>query len=170
MIVVVIVGIILSVASLSVGVLRSDRHVTIEAQRFIALAVVAQDEAEMQGREFGIEVMTAGYRFVEYDAYTEQWAEVFGDDTLRLRSLPDEIKFKLYLEGKMILLDDDPATFENPGKAQAATDIYVPHLLIYSSGDATPFELHVVREYDNVDIVLRGDALGTLKIVKPDES
>ena len=70
MVVVVIVGIILSVASLSIGVLRSDRHVTIEAQRFIALAVVAQDEAEMQGREFGIEVMAAGYRFVEYDAYT----------------------------------------------------------------------------------------------------
>jgi hypothetical protein len=42
-------------------------------------------------------------------------------------------------------------------------------LLIYSSGDATPFELHVLRNQSDQNIVIRGDALGSLEIVNPDE-
>ncbi|MDG2107022.1 MAG: type II secretion system minor pseudopilin GspH [Woeseiaceae bacterium] len=169
MVVIVIVGIILSVSSFSVGILRSDRQVSIEVQRFIALTEVAQDEAEMQGREFGIEVMTTGYRFVEYNAYTERWTGVYGDDTLRLRALPDEINLELYLENKVILLDDDPVIFKDDNKLQTATEVYSPHLLIYSSGDITPFELHFVRDQDNAVIALRGDVLGVLEIINLDK-
>ena len=171
MVVVIIVGIVISVATLSMGILGSDRELKVEAQRFMALAEVAQDEAVMQGREFGIELMTAGYRFVEYDALTAQWADVPGDDTLRLRALPEEVEFELFLEGKRILLDDDPATFDDPKTraTRSATEIYAPHLLIYSSGDTTPFDLHILRDYDDLNIALRGDALGTIEVVNPDE-
>ncbi len=171
MVVVVILGIVISVASLSLGILRNDRELKTEADRFMALAEVAQDEAAMQGREFGIELMTTGYRFVEYDALTAQWADVPGDDTLRLRALPEEVEFELYLEGKRILLDDDPAEFDDPETrtTRAATEIYAPHLLIFSSGDVTPFELRLLRTYDDLSLVVRGDALGAVEIVNPDE-
>jgi len=172
MVVVIIVGIVISVATLSIGILSNDRDLKTEADRFMALAEVAQDEAVMQAREFGIELMTAGYRFVEYDALGTQWADIPGDDTLRLRALPEDVEFELYLEGKQILLDDDPATFDDPDSRaeRSATDVYAPHLLIYSSGDATPFELRIVRAGADQEIILRGDALGLIEIVTPDEA
>ena len=171
MVVVVIVGIVISVASLSLGILGNDRELKIEADRFMALAEVAQDEATMQGREFGIELMTAGYRFVEYDALAGRWADIPGDDTLRLRALPEDVEFELYLEDKRIVLNDDPAEFDDPKSqaTRAAAQNYSPHLLIYSSGDATPFELRILRNYGDLNVVLRGDALGALEIVNPDE-
>jgi len=171
MVVVVIVGIVISVASLSMGILGKDRELKIQADRFMALADLVQDEATMQSREFGIEVMTGGYRFVEYDTLAGHWADIPGDETLRLRTLPEDVEFELYLEDKRIVLDDDPAEFDDPDKQPTLTSTpnYSPHLLIYSSGDTTPFELHVLRNQSDQNIVIRGDALGSLEIVNPDE-
>lgn len=171
MIVVVIVGIVVSVASLSLGILGSDRELRKEADRFMALAAVAQDEATMQSREFGIELMNAGYRFVEYDALSGQWADVPGDETLRLRALPEDVEFELYLEDKRIVLDNDPAEFDDPNKqsTRSSSQNYAPHLLIFSSGDATPFELRILQTYGDQKVLLRGDALGAVEIVNPDE-
>jgi general secretion pathway protein H len=171
LVVIVIIGTVLSIAMLSFGILGSDRDLQTEAKRFVALMEVAQDEAFMQGREFGIELMTAGYRFVEYDALTGQWADIPGDDTLRLRGLPEDVEFELFLEDRRILLDDDPAPFDDPKESsmRAATDVYAPHLLVFSSGDATPFELHIWRSFDDSRVILRGDALGAVENVNPDE-
>ncbi len=171
MVVVVIVGIVISVASLSMGILGKDRELKIQADRFMALTDLAQDEATLQSREFGIEVMTGGYRFVEYDTLAGRWADIPGDDTLRLRALPQDVEFELYLEDKRIVLDDDPAEFDDPDKQRisASSQNYSPHLLIYSSGDTTPFELHVLRKQSDQNIIIRGDALGLLEIVNPNE-
>lgn len=171
LVVIVIVATVSSIALLSFGILGDDRELQTEARRFAALTEVAQDEASMQGREFGIEFMTAGYRFVEFDAFTGQWTDIPGDDTLRLRGLPDEVVFELYLEDKRIILNDDPAPFEDPKKdtGRAASQRYSPHLLVFSSGDTTPFELHIWRAHDDRRVVLHGDALGTIKIARPDE-
>lgn len=171
MVVVIIVGVVASVAFLSLGAVRDDRQLRTEAHRFAALIGVALDEGAMQGREFGVELMTAGYRFVEYDPQTGQWSDVPGDDTLRLRNLPEDLEFELFLEDKRILLDDDPATFEDPDEPEerSATDVYSPHLLIYSSGDTNPFELHIYRATDDTRLIVTGDALGTVKIDDPDE-
>lgn len=171
LVVIVIVGTILSIGMLSFGLAGNDRNLKSESRRFAALAEVALDEATMQGREFGIELLSAGYRFVEFDALTGRWADVPGDDTLRLRALPEELEFELFIEDKRIPLDDDPAPFEEPDEnpSLSATYSYAPHLLIYSSGDTTPFELHVYRDIDDLRVVLRGDALGAIEIVNPDD-
>jgi general secretion pathway protein H len=171
LVVMVIVATVVSIGVLSFGLLGSERELETEARRFVALMEVAQDDATMQGREFGIELMTAGYRFVEYDALTGQWADVPGDETLRLRELPEELEFELYLEDRRIQLEYDPATFDDPEKSsgRSASDVYSPHLLVYSSGDATPFELHFWRRFDDSRVVLRGNALGFVENVDLDE-
>ncbi len=171
LVVVIIVAIVTSAALLSFGNVSDDRDLRTEARRFAALAEVALDEATMQGRDFGIELMTGGYRFVEYDAYTAQWMDLPGDDTLRLRGLPDDVEIELYMEDKRVLLTNSPARFDDPddNSARAASNFYAPHLLIYSSGDTTPFEIHIRREIDDSRVVIRGDALGTIKIGDDDE-
>jgi general secretion pathway protein H len=170
LIVMVIIATVLSMAMLSCGLLGKDRDQQTEGRRFAALIEVGQDDAAMQGREFGIELMTSGYRFVEYDALTGQWADIPGDETLRPRALPEDVEFELFLEDRRILLNNDAAQFDDPEKpsGRAASDIYAPHLLVYSSGDTTPFELHFWRRNDNSRVVLRGDALGTIESVNPD--
>ncbi len=171
LVVIFIVATVMSIGLLSFGVLGDDRELETEAKRFAALSEVAQDEAFMQGREFGIEFLSAGYRFVEYDAETGLWADILGDDTLRLRQLPADNELELYLEGKRILLDDDPAPFDDPEKTSrgASQNVYSPHLMVFSSGDATPYELHLVRRQDDRRIILRGNALGAIEFIDSDE-
>ena len=171
LVVLVIIGTILSIGLMSFNLADNDRNLKTESRRFMALSEVALDEATMQGREFGIELMSKGYRFVEFDAFAGRWAELPGDDTLRLRGLPEELAFDLYLEDKRIPLDDDPAPFEDPDENSgvSANNSYAPHLLIFSSGDTTPFELHIYRDFDDIRVVMRGDALGTMEIINPDD-
>jgi len=171
LVVIVIVAVVLSMGMLSVGLLGDDRDLKTEARRFSALYEVVRDEASLQGREFGIELMTAGYRFVEYDPFAARWADVPADEKLRQRGMPDEVELELFIEDRLISLEDNPSEFEDPedNDRRASIDVYAPHLLVFSSGDATPFELHIWRRYDDQRVVLRGDALGQVEMVNPDE-
>lgn len=171
LVVIVIVGTVVSIAMLSFGVLGNDRELQTEARRFVSLLELARDDATMQSREFGIELMTGSYRFVEYDSLAGRWVEVPGDDTLRLRALPDDEEFELYLEDKRILLDENPAEIKAPDETSMSSSSkpYAPHLLIYSSGEATPFELHVWRSFDDERVVLRGNVFGEIEIADRDE-
>ena len=85
LVVIVIIGIVMSIAMLSITLVGGDNQLRDEARRIISLVEVAQDEALLQGREFGLEFMQGSYRFVEFDPLTRQWSDVIGDDTLRQR-------------------------------------------------------------------------------------
>lgn len=168
LVVISIIAIVMSIAILSLGVLGDDRDLRQEGRRVIALIRVAQDDAVMQGREFGLEFTVSGYRFVEYDALQGAWTEIVGDETLRLRQLPEETEFDLFIEGQRVLLDPEPAAIEDPDdEDDAELEAYVPHVLIFSSGDMTPFELHILEPTRNQAIVLEGDLLG--EVVFADE-
>ena len=171
LVVIFIIGTIVTVTVLSINLVSDDRELRKEGRRFAALIEVTMDEAAMQGREFGVELLRGGYRFVEFDAFTGQWADIPGDDILRLRSLPEDIELELYLEDKRVLLDDDPAPFENPDESKdpGVKARYSPHLLVYSSGETTPFELHLWRDYDDQRVILRGDSFGAIDVVKDDD-
>lgn len=165
LVVITIVGIVLSIALLSLGILGDDRDLQKEGRRIMALVQVAQDEATMQSREFGLEVTVDAYRFVEYDPLLNIWGEIIGDDTLRLRQLPEDYEFDLFIEGQRVLLDLDLATFEDPDESSydGIVENYAPHVLIFSSGDMTPFELHIVRTTDDQVVVLESNLLGDIK-------
>lgn len=167
LVVVVIVAIVSSIALMSLGVLGDDRELRTEALRMQTLLETAQDEAMLQGREFGMEIMLSSFRFVEYDPYTEQWIEIIGDDTLRLRQLPEDVEFDLLLEGKQVELELNPAELTTPDEMNNRNprETYAPQLLIFSSGDLTPFELRITRLYDRQQVTLRRDLTGAFEIV-----
>jgi len=171
LVVISIVAIVMSIAMLSLGLLGDDRELRTEARRVIALVQVAQDEAVMQGREFGLELMTNAYRFVEYDPLLNVWGELIGDETLRQRQLPEDYEFELFVEGQRVLLDPDPASFEDPEESgyQDLTEKYAPHVLIFSSGDMTPFELHLLWPDQEQSAVLEANVLGDIKFASDEE-
>ena len=174
LVVVVIIAIVSAVALLSLGLLGADRELETEARRLASLVEVAQDEAMMQGREFGLEFMTDSYRFVEYDPLASQWMELFGDEMFRLRQLPEDVEFDLYLEGKRVLLEYEPAEMEEPEEEEdspmrMAEDTYAPHILIYSSGDMTPFELAISRRLTDQSVRLEADLAGKIDLADDED-
>jgi general secretion pathway protein H len=170
LVVISIIGIVVSIALLSLGVLGDDRNLRTEGRRLIALVQLAQDEATMQGREFGIEFMTDSYRFVEFDPFLNVWGDIIGDDTLRLRQLPEGMEFDLYIEGQRIFLDPEPARFEDPEDEPSAASVedYAPHILVFSSGDMTAFELRVLQAELDQTIALESNLLGDIKFMEED--
>ena len=166
LVVVVIIGIISAVVVLGLGNLGDDRELRNEARRMIALLEMASDEATFQGRDFGLELMQRGYRFVEYDPLTEQWFEIIGDDLMRSRSLADDTEFELFLEDQRVLLELEAAETEQTDDDDDSnlTDDYLPHILVLSSGDMTPFVLEILRITDRASVQLSATPAGELKV------
>lgn len=172
LVVIVIIAIVSGIALLSLGLLGDDRELDTEARRLASLVEVVQDEAVMQGRDFGMEFMTDSYRFVEYDPYGSRWVELFGDELMRLRRLPEDVEFDLYLEGQRVQLEYEPADIEETDTepvVSSANNDYLPHVLIFSSGDVTPFELRITRQPTDQSVLLEGDFAGTIEIVTDEE-
>jgi general secretion pathway protein H len=80
LVVIIIVGTVLAIVVLSTGLIADDEEILTERTRITALIETVQDEAMMQGREFGLEIMTSAYRFVEFDPLTRQWMDVPDDE------------------------------------------------------------------------------------------
>lgn len=168
---VMIVGIVMSIAVLSLSLAGDDREVRKEARRLMTLMQLAQDDAMMQGRDFGIEFMRDAYRFVEFDPLTNQWGEPLGDEALRQWQLPDNYELSVFVEDKRIALASEPGRLQQEEDEQrdVRTERYVPHLFIFSSGESTPFELLITRVSDNVTVGMEGDLLGNVEFIPLEE-
>jgi general secretion pathway protein H len=185
LVVLVIVGILMAVAFLSFGILGDNRSLDREARRLASLIELVSDEATVQGRDFGLEFLAAGYRFVEYDPLIDQWFEVIGDEYLQQRALDEGVEFELFLEDRKIQLhteaqdierdedeDDDENDAANRYQApqRDLTDDYLPHVLILSSGDITPFDLRFIRFADRSELLLSMELTGEMKIGEDDDA
>ena len=178
LVVIVIVGIVSAVVMLSAGLLGSaERELEEEARRLEALVELAEDEALMQGRDFGLELLQSGYRFVEHDPQSRQWFELAGDELLRPRQLEEGLSLALFLEDRRIELDaraaeiaggadgdEDEEQEEEERDERDGEDDYAPHVLILSSGDVTPFQLSILRETDGAEVVLATNPAGELEV------
>jgi general secretion pathway protein H len=171
MVVVVIVATIVSIALLSVGVVGEDNELDQERLRLATLIEMAQDNAMMQGREFGVELMRSSYRFVEFDPLTRQWAEVPGDELYRLRYLPEGVEFVLYIDDKLIPLEEDPKNLGDDSDSMIASGVnpYLPHLFVFASGEANVYEIRLRRPQTDHELIMRGDVLGQIRFGEDDE-
>ena len=65
--VVVIIGILVTMLTLSIGVTGSDRDLEREDNRLRALVSLASEDALLQGRELGLTFLEDGYEFALLD-------------------------------------------------------------------------------------------------------
>jgi len=162
LVVVVIIGIISSMAVVSIRVLGGDHEMDQEAARLAAVLGQAREEAMLQGRDVGLRVDARGYDFLRYDTRSERWLAVSGDPLLRERTMPDGVNLDLLLESRPVLLKARSAGTE----AQAL----LPQVVVQASGDLVPFEVRLRR--DGTDEVRRvaGSADGKLTSGKVDDA
>lgn len=166
LVVLVVVGVLYSIIVLSLGVIGDDRDLQREARRMMSLIEIASEEAELQGRDFGVEFVRQGYRFVEYDPLFERWGEILGDEVLRARRLPDDFEFDLFIEDRRIQLADHAAETESDEEEDGSPLLnkYAPHGLILSSGDLSPLQLDVLRHTDESAIRVRIEPDGSITL------
>ena len=169
LVVIVIIAIISAVALLSLGILGDDRNLQREVRRLSSLIELANDEAMIQGRDYGLEIMESGYRFVEYDPFLNQWYEMIGDNLLRPRQVEEGMEFELFIEDRRVLLDTEAAETEQEEDDRNLIDDYIPHILIMSSGDVSPFELRLLRPIDRAALTLTMSLAGELEIEGDDQ-
>jgi general secretion pathway protein H len=137
LVVVVIIGIITSMAVVSINVLGGDHEMDQEAARLAAVLGQAREESTLQGRDLGLRLDPRGYAFLRQDPRTESWIAVSDDPLLRARGLPDGIGLELRLESRNVALADR-------AKATAAQEAS-PQVVVQASGDLVPFEILLRR-------------------------
>jgi general secretion pathway protein H len=172
LVVVVIIGIISAILVLGLGTLGDDRDLRNDARRMTSLIEMASDEAMLQGRDFGLEIMQSAYRFVEYEPLTGVWFEVIGDDLMRPRQLGENTEFDLFLEEKRVLLEVDAielAQEDDDENDRDPDDDYQPHVLVLSSGDISPFVLEIIRLSDRASVRVSASAAGELKVGRDED-
>jgi general secretion pathway protein H len=104
MIVVVIIGVISAGVLLSVNLTGRDRELEKESDRLLTLVNYAREQAEMQTRDYGVVVHADGYQFVAYDTRRGVWRDVYEDDALHVRKLPEGLDFKLVVDARPVVL------------------------------------------------------------------
>ena len=83
LVVLVIIGILAMLATLSVGILGEDRQIEDETRRMADAIALLQEQAQLEGRDYGILLETARYEFQRFDAFEQRWKPVEGDPALR---------------------------------------------------------------------------------------
>lgn len=136
LVVLLIIGILVAGASLSLGVLGRDSALEKESDRLAALMDYLRDQATLQNREYGLRCFVGGYEFLAYNARTSQWQKAQGDDTLRARRLPTGVTMQVSIEGRDIILP----------REQAKADELAPQVMLFSSGELNLFELTLRRD------------------------
>ncbi len=153
LVVVFIIAILAAVATLSVGVLGDDREMELETERLTDTMALLQEQAQLEGRDYGLRIESAGYEFLRYDGFEQRWADVGQDPWLRPRELPPGLAFALEIEGRLVLL-------RKPANAEAR----IPQLMAYGSGDVTPYRLSLARRDTGRRVTLIGGADGMIEI------
>jgi general secretion pathway protein H len=155
LVVMLIIGIVLSVAALS---LNGDKHeLENEARRLQALIALTGQEAVLQSKELAMQFSDDGYAFEAYDG--EKWQPLEDDETLRQRTLPDDLVLEYRAEGDKMTLGSDDDDKKAP-----------PRIYFLSSGEVSPFELTLRRRGGSEVYTLTGDLRGKTALKGPDDA
>lgn len=127
MVVLVIIGIVMTFVTVSVGGDNRAKELDREARRLAALMDLASDEAILRSSQLAVRFGDAEYEF--YSLQGNAWLPLTDDSQLRLRTLPEGVTLDLELE-------DSP-----PLGLNADPDQQQPQVFILSSGEMTPFIL-----------------------------
>jgi general secretion pathway protein H len=196
MIVVVIIGVISTAVLLSVNLTGRDRDLEKESDRLLSLVNYAREQAELQTREYGVVFRDDGYQFLTYDVRRGRWREVYEDDILRLRKLPDGLDFKLIVDARPVVLVPTgdikpPDPKDRKPQAKSLKDVttlqdalsatrklgedtntlaqdkkITPQVTLFANGDLTSFEATLEREGGIRSVTLAIDDKGKV-IARP---
>ena len=155
MVVVVIVAVISS-AVVPMMTKTTNDLLAEQADRFVALVNLVQDEAILQSRQLGLQVDAQSYSFLQREDNSNNWIP-FTEGPFRQRKLSAGTKTALYL---------DEVDISSLAKQEVDADgkkKIKPQVFILSSGEMTPFRYELAFSTGS-RFKITFDAIGTSKI------
>ena len=147
LLVIAILGVITSISIFAINSAGRNDDLTIDARRLTSLIELSREEAIMQSRDYGIELLEDGYQFLEYIPTLESWKIITNDNLFRERKFSPNIQYDLFIENNAIEINQKQS---DPNNIDELNLERVPHILILSSGDLNPFSLRLFRDVNNI--------------------
>ena len=145
LVVIVIIGILATFATLSIGNRALDDRLEVESQRLEQIMKLASEEAETKGIEIGFRYTQEQYEFLAIDK-DGHWA------TYTTRKIPQPFYLELRIEDRPVA----PASDAPDSKDKKIE----PQILLLSSGEVTAFTLDIKAENYAPYYHLQADTLG----------
>jgi general secretion pathway protein H len=161
LVVIVIIGIITSMAVISVKVLGGDHEMDQEAARLQAILLQSRDDAMLVGTDVGLRVDLHGYDFLRYDSRKDLWQPVTDDPMLRARALPDGLTLQLRLEGRDVVFEKDE---DSKPLLKEGEELVLPQVVVQASGDLVPFDIVLRRDGTTEERRVSGTIEGKVEI------
>jgi general secretion pathway protein H len=157
-VVVVIIGVMATLAVLSIGGRSLDDRMALEARRLHELIALAADEAVLQGAELGFVQTPEGYGFLALR--DGKWQPLADAGPLRARALAPPLFLELQIDGRRVA----------PLRTDDERQELKPQVLLLSSGEATEFTLDLHAQEFAPYYRLQGDVLGQFKLERREAS
>lgn len=150
LVVVIIVTISVSAILLSTSITSGSEDLKILGKDLSKTMRLLYQEAIFEDKNFAISLKHQGFNVLEYDG--QDWAES-DQSFFRKIKLNEYQKSQLLIEELVVKSVDQSKP--------------VPHILILSSGEMTPFEWQILDSDANTSITIFGDILGNILATDP---
>ena len=130
LVVMVVVGLLVALATVSLGGNSLRRDMDNEVEELYLLMEAASEQAVLNNTELGLVIDEETYRFLTYEDKTGDWKPQ-QERIFRQREIPEWLTVTKRIES------DAPRLASNEDKIS-------PDVVFFSSGEATPFELEFV--------------------------
>ena len=156
MVVMLIVGIMATMVTLSMGNRSIDDRLQTEAERMEQLILLAQDESALKGIPLGLRFTASGYQFLALDEKSH-WVD-YSQGALGDRVISQPFYVELHIEGRQV----PPAEDAKAGDSDAQSKV-LPQILLLPGGECTAFAIDVLAPGDRAYYHIEADALGKLQ-------
>ncbi|MGU5714401.1 GspH family T2SS minor pseudopilin variant ExeH [Aeromonas taiwanensis] len=166
LLVAMLMGLVATAVTLSMGGARGDRELDKQARRFMATLQQAQEYSVMDGRLLGLRIEDNGWQFMSRSAKDRKWQALTGDKLLGPVTLPEAMTLAVELEGFGWNMESDERREQTRDEEERT-----PQILIFPGGEQSPFVL-TLREQDEDQQYLRtvrGDEFGRLSLQEDEE-
>lgn len=144
LVVIVIVGILTGTVIFSFTGADAEQRLRGAAHQLAGRVELARQHALQRNREWGIYVERTAYRFAEFNPETREWVVRSGRpfaDT----SMPQAIELRLRTEGV--------------GELPFADGEDLPQIVVFSSGEITPFTIYLEPDWDTDTWLVTSDGI-----------
>lgn len=149
LVIVVIIAILASTVVLGGIGAGAEQDLRGAAERLTLRIELARDKALQRNREWGVYVEPDNYWFAEYDDVQGQWVE----QQYRPFSHND-------IDAAVVRLEVEAEDFA--GQLGGEDDL--PTIVLFSSGETTPFTIEVIPEFDAAPFVVSTDGLARVTL------
>jgi len=152
MVVILIIGVMATFVTLSIGNRALDDRMENESHRIEELTRLGLEEADLKGIPIGLSFGPGGYGFLAIND-KKLWSPYTGSEILRPRRLSEPFFVQLMVENHAVA----------PLAADTPPEKVVPQILLLPGGDVTAFALDLRAPNDRLYYHIESDSQGHIK-------